>query len=460
MYVREDASMNPDDYMEGMLRALVDFEQPDDDPYAEFSPLDYLDELGLTGSQRTSVVEYALAAEFMDARVSHLGNGHMFLCISARILPKGVARLSSAHSVTTSDGVSVQSSSPTGLPSHDVPLVFVSHASADKESFVRELVDRLRGSGIDAWIDEQQLLAGDSLPRLPERIAESDAIVIVLSEAALERPWVRNEIESAVYQHVENEKRIIPILLGGLQPHEIPAALQPLLCVPVQLNETGDVGLEEFDRVVEEVVRAVFKVPRATSQPIGSPPDYITDHVVGHAPVDVELGGTERAVLKEIGESIVRTGGKLVNAEGLVANVGEPAVPDAEILEALEVLDGLSYIEIVRSMTSDPIQQIGTFKVLGKGIVWYFKLFVSQSESMEREIYTALADGGAQGDLRKIIDRTSAPSVLVELIADQLEEENILLVTKNSGPSRYYNVKSMALLKKLARNPRILTGSV
>lgn len=340
------------------------------------------------------------------------------------------------------------------------PLVFVSHASADKQSFVRELVERLRRNGVDAWLDEQQLLAGDTLPELPERIAESSAIVIVLSEAALERPWVKSEITTAVYQHVEYEKRLIPILLGGLQTHRIPAPLQALLHVAVQVSESGKVSTVELDRVVEEVVRAVFEVPKVASHPVGSPPDYITEQVQDPTPAELELDHTEREVLKEIGESVVRTGRKSVSAEALVSrSTRDFDVPDAKILEALEILDGLSYIEITRSMTSDPIKQIGTFKVLPKGMVWYFKLFVPESEALERKIYAALIEGGPQGDFRKIIDQTSVPSSLVDLIADLLEKGNVLLVSKSLGPSRYYNVKSMPLLKKWARNPNILTGN-
>ena len=43
------------------------------------------------------------------------------------------------------------------------PKVFVSHASEDKERFVRNFATQLRAQGIDAWVDEWEIVPGDSL---------------------------------------------------------------------------------------------------------------------------------------------------------------------------------------------------------------------------------------------------------------------------------------------------------
>jgi hypothetical protein len=45
---------------------------------------------------------------------------------------------------------------------HSPRKVFISHASEDKDGFVRSLAQVLNSVGIDVWYDEYSLKAGDS----------------------------------------------------------------------------------------------------------------------------------------------------------------------------------------------------------------------------------------------------------------------------------------------------------
>jgi hypothetical protein len=47
--------------------------------------------------------------------------------------------------------------------------VFVSHASEDKDDFVRPLAQRLRAKHLEVWYDEFTLNVGDSLRRSIDR---------------------------------------------------------------------------------------------------------------------------------------------------------------------------------------------------------------------------------------------------------------------------------------------------
>jgi hypothetical protein len=44
----------------------------------------------------------------------------------------------------------------------DAPITFVSRASEDKQRFVRPLATKLRGIGVDAWLDEWEIAGADS----------------------------------------------------------------------------------------------------------------------------------------------------------------------------------------------------------------------------------------------------------------------------------------------------------
>ena len=60
--------------------------------------------------------------------------------------------------------------------------VFISHASEDKDDFVRPLADALRARGFSVWFDELTLKVGDSLRRSIDRgLARSRFGVVVVS---------------------------------------------------------------------------------------------------------------------------------------------------------------------------------------------------------------------------------------------------------------------------------------
>lgn len=60
--------------------------------------------------------------------------------------------------------------------------VFVSHASEDKDAFVRPLVERLREAHIEVWYDEFSLNVGDSLRRSIDRgLAQARFGIVVLT---------------------------------------------------------------------------------------------------------------------------------------------------------------------------------------------------------------------------------------------------------------------------------------
>ena len=60
--------------------------------------------------------------------------------------------------------------------------IFISHASDDKDLFVRPLAHALKAHGLKVWYDEFSLRPGDSLRRSIDRgLAECIAGLVVLS---------------------------------------------------------------------------------------------------------------------------------------------------------------------------------------------------------------------------------------------------------------------------------------
>lgn len=90
--------------------------------------------------------------------------------------------------------------------------VFVSHASEDKESFVRPLVDALRESGLTVWYDEATLRVGDGLRRSIEKgLAKSQYGVVVISKAFLAKEWPQRELDGLVSKEEDGTKVVLPV---------------------------------------------------------------------------------------------------------------------------------------------------------------------------------------------------------------------------------------------------------
>ena len=65
--------------------------------------------------------------------------------------------------------------------------VFLCHSTVDKQA-VRKLYQRLRGNGIAAWLDEEDLLPGqDWQQEIPKVVRKSDVVIVCLSKGAINR---------------------------------------------------------------------------------------------------------------------------------------------------------------------------------------------------------------------------------------------------------------------------------
>lgn len=93
--------------------------------------------------------------------------------------------------------------------------VFISHASEDKEKFVRPLADALRSLGVSAWYDETTLRLGDSLSRsIDKGLAHARYGLVVISPTFIRKPWPEYELRALVAKEVDGRKVILPIWHG------------------------------------------------------------------------------------------------------------------------------------------------------------------------------------------------------------------------------------------------------
>lgn len=93
--------------------------------------------------------------------------------------------------------------------------VFISHASEDKDDFVRPLANELDDLGLRVWYDEFELSLGDSLSRSIDRgLSNSDYGIVVLSESFFEKDWTEYELQGLRVKDMASDKGILPLWHG------------------------------------------------------------------------------------------------------------------------------------------------------------------------------------------------------------------------------------------------------
>jgi hypothetical protein len=90
--------------------------------------------------------------------------------------------------------------------------LFLSHASEDKDDFVRPLRDKLENEGFDVWYDEGSLIVGRSLLRqISDGLKSSNYGIVVLSQHFFTKRWPQEELDGLFALETEERKIIIPI---------------------------------------------------------------------------------------------------------------------------------------------------------------------------------------------------------------------------------------------------------
>lgn len=144
----------------------------------------------------------------------------------------------------------IRVSGPSKYAAHDV---FISHASEDKEGFVRPLALALRKHGLNVWYDEFSLTVGDSLREsIDKGLNESRYGIVVLSKAFFEKRWPKSELEGMVaMQNARPGKYILPVWYGVGE--EDVRQFSPMLLGKVAARSID--GLEVVARCLLEVIR-------------------------------------------------------------------------------------------------------------------------------------------------------------------------------------------------------------
>lgn len=131
---------------------------------------------------------------------------------------------------------------------HDV---FISHASEDKDLFVRDLAATLRAKGLAVWYDDFALRLGDSLSAsIAKGLASSTFGVVVISPHFIAKRWPQRELAALIAREDTVDKVILPIW-HGVTKQDLLTHL-PLLADRLAANSSD--GVEAVAKRILEVV--------------------------------------------------------------------------------------------------------------------------------------------------------------------------------------------------------------
>jgi len=212
------------------------------------------------------------------------------------------------------------------------PKVFLSHASEDKVHFVDEFALKLTEEGIDVWLDKWEMLPGDSLVDkiFEEGLKNAQAVIIVLSENSVSKPWVREELNTSIVNKLQKGTRIIPVVIDKC---EVPQSLKSTLWE--QISDTNDYK-ESLDRILASIYGKILK-PK-----IGAIPAYTSSRI--H-----EIAGLESIdslILRLSCESVSEWPVEPIDPKDVFHKDNKEAPSKSQVLESIEILKDQNYLSV------------------------------------------------------------------------------------------------------------------
>ena len=139
--------------------------------------------------------------------------------------------------------------------------VFVSHASEDKENFVKPLVMALKDNGINAWYDKHEIGWGDSFSSSINRgLVKSRYAIVVLSPYSMHKYWTNTELDTILSMESVNAQKLLPIF-HNISYEEI-IAQKPIISGRLGINSN-----EGIEYIVEQMKKQLENIDKEHTNP-------------------------------------------------------------------------------------------------------------------------------------------------------------------------------------------------
>lgn len=117
------------------------------------------------------------------------------------------------------------------------PSIFISYAHEDRD-LAHALSQAMEAEGARVWLDQGELLIGDSLiERISEAIAEFDFVAALVSAASVQSNWCRKEIALAMSKQLRRGSRAVTVLPLRVGEVDMPPSLADVLWAELDVSD-------------------------------------------------------------------------------------------------------------------------------------------------------------------------------------------------------------------------------
>lgn len=165
--------------------------------------------------------------------------------------------------------------------------VFLCHASADKPA-VRTLYKRLIADGVEAWLDETNLMPGQNWrDEISSAVQDADVVIICLSNHSTNKEgFIQKEIRLALEVADEKPEETIYIIPAKLEECQVPRQLKYWQWVNIFFDGETFVK-EEYDRLLQSLRLRALK--------IGAKPPFTQENqILAYLPVRINSENSKR----------------------------------------------------------------------------------------------------------------------------------------------------------------------
>lgn len=300
------------------------------------------------------------------------------------------------------------------------PKVFLSHGSEDKQRFVIPFATSLRSKGIDVWLDKWEILPGDSLvdKLFEEGLKEAQAVLIVVSSTSVDKPWVRQELNTAIVNRITRQTKVIPIVLDKA---EVPEALRSLVWESVP-------DINDYDAPLDRIVAAIFE--HREKPAIGKAPNYLKERAIPG------LHASDSRVLRVIYEDAIDRNRPIWSPEEFSSRLED--LPQEAQLDSLEILEEQGYIKIKRLAGGLP-RGIGVIQPTLNGFMVFARANLPEIEKMIRKVGLAILNENLDS-ASEITKATQLAPFIVDNLLDLFASRGWLKVSNTLADKHVYSI--------------------
>ncbi|HAX44471.1 MAG TPA: molecular chaperone Tir [Solibacterales bacterium] len=312
------------------------------------------------------------------------------------------------------------------------PQVLISHASEDKQRFVVPLATRLRGSGVDAWMDAWEINPGDSLidKIFNEGLKNSQAMIVVLSRHSIDKPWVREELNAGMVKKITEKLKLIPIRLDSC---DVPECLKHTAWQDIADPSSFDV---EFERILNSIF-GQYEKPS-----LGEPPPYTQSE----APELAGLSKIDAIIFALCCNRTFEVPFLLIDREWLAEATGALGISTENVVETQEVLHNRDFAKVHWTMGPKHICSMTVTE-------WGFNQFAISHPDYTRalESVALMIIRDRDGSSHEMMKKSDLPPRLIEHALFVLENNQYIRTTKVHGGNIFVDYVSPELRREIER---------